>query len=788
MGGIMQFEQTRSASVLNDIRVLEISSGQTGRYAGRLLADMGAEVIKVDFAVDHGPIGIPELAYDTNKKSVSLDTQSDDFRDEFELLIKSADVVIVGGDYSDLLRLENWGFSFERMRAVNNRLITVAITPFGETGPYSRYNGLGIQAMAMSGLMMIQGDDQKAPVNAPGNQSYLMPDIHAVNGIFYALIARISNSTGQHVEVSQQEVLANIFFQVIRYSATGEISERIGAKSNLAPYNMYECKDGWVSLAVLFGPQAEKFFKWVGDSTLQDEFWYPLESRTGENMEFIDSIVRPFIKKFTVANFVKQAQELRLPASPLNTPGEFAENEQFEARDYFIDVRAEDNSEYRLPGPAFRMSETPLLISNPVPLNGQHNEIINQSNNASKRVRNSLSEDKIVNKPLEGIRVVDFTRVWAGPYSTRMLADYVAEVIKIESSLFDTDNRLGDVPYIADLNRNKLGITLDLHKEEAIEVVKKLVKESDVVIDNFALGVIERFGLSYEELKKINPEIIQVSMPGWGSVGPYKDHVAFGFNLVAVSGLSYLWGHSDSPLNARCKFDYPDFLVASLTTLGTLGALYYKKTYGIGQKVEVSQVEAVGNTLAEYFLDYFLNGEKGTPKGNKHSSYAPHGVYRCAGENQWCAIAVTNTAQWDTLFEAMGRPEWANDPKFRDEIYRKQNEELIDRNISSWAENMTKRQIFHVLQKVGVPSAPVLNSEDLFWDPHLRFRGYIVSMNHTDWGILEQPGITSRLSDTPGGSWEPSPSLGQHNMLVLKDILNMKDEEIEILKSSGALT
>ena len=149
---------------------------------------------------------------------------------------------------------------------------------------------------------------------------------------------------------------------------------------------------------------------------------------------------------------------------------------------------------------------------------------------------------------------------------------------------------------------------------------------------------------------------------------------------------------------------------------------------------------------------------------------------------------MTNTAQWDKLFEAMGRPKWASDPKFRDDIYRKQNEELIDRNISSWAENMTKRQIFHVLQKVGVPSAPVLNSEDLFWDPHLRFRDYIVSMNHTDWGILEQPGITSRLSDTPGGSWEPSPSLGQHNMLVLKDILNMKDEEIEILKSSGALT
>ena len=282
---------------------------------------------------------------------------------------------------------------------------------------------------------------------------------------FYALISRETTGRGQHVEISQQEVLANIFFQIIRYSATGEISERLGGQGNLAPYNLYECQDGWVSLAVLLAPQAKVFFDWVGNPALQTDYWYSLESRMGENMEFIESIVRPFIKEFTVADFVTKAQALRLPAAPLNTPGQFADNDQFQFRDYFENVQFEDGTNYRLPGAPFRMSKSPLRISGAAPVRGQDTDLLNQNGSDEQVAIDAQPEPDGANGPLEGIRILDFTRIWAGPYSTRLLADYGAEVIKVESSLFDTDNRIGATPYVADLNRNKTGITLDLHKD-----------------------------------------------------------------------------------------------------------------------------------------------------------------------------------------------------------------------------------------------------------------------------------------------------------------------------------
>ncbi len=761
----------------------------SGRYTGRLLADMGANVIKIESpGSSRDERSIESLAYDTNKRSIVLNIEEKSGIDGLISLIKKMDVFILTGTKKHIDDLSDKGLNFDQLRDLNPRLITLSITPFGETGPYSDYNGYGLNAMSLSGLMMIQGDNSKEPVNAPGNQSYLLPDIHATNGIFYALIARETTGRGQHVEVSQQEVLANIFFQIIRYSATGEISERLGPKGNLAPYNLYECEDGWVSLAVLLAPQAKVFFEWVGDPALQTEYWYSFESRTGENMEFIESIVRPFIKKFTVKDFVNKAQALRLPAAPLNTPGQFADNEQFESRNYFKQAKFEDGFNYRLPGPPFRMAKTPLNISRPSPVQGQDNDLLEKfdADDSIDKIT-SLTTDKS-ESPLQNIRILDFTRIWAGPYSTRLLADYGAEVIKVESSLFDTDNRIGATPYVADLNRNKTGITLDLHKKEAIEIAKQLVRESDLVIDNFALGVIERFGLGYEELKKINPEIIQISMPGWGSSGPRKDDVAFGFNLVSVSGLSYVWGHADSSPNARCKFDYPDFLVASLTTLASLAALYYKKITGLGQKVEIAQVEAIGNTLSEYFLDYFINGEEGKPRGNYHDQYSPHGVFPCTGKDNWCAIVVTDDDQWVKLVEAIGKPDWATDTLYEKSSGRKENEVLINEHLSQWTSQYTNLQLTHLLQKIGIAATPVLNSEGLFWDPQLRGRDYIVSLDHVDWGLLDQPGLTVGLSETPGGSWKASPGLGQDNEYVLKEILGMNSEDIENLQSSGALS
>ncbi|MYD36417.1 MAG: CoA transferase, partial [Dehalococcoidia bacterium] len=323
-------------SVLTGIRVLDLS-GLAGQYAGRLLADLGADVIKIEppggdpvrsmppFAGDEpGPDrSLRWLAYNTNKSSVVIDIETDSGRQQLLDMARSADVVL---DSFEPGYLASIGLPDEALREANPRLITVSVTPFGESGPYGGYLASDLHAIAMSGLITIQGDDEQPPATAPLDQAYILANTHAAHGVFYALMARRKTGRGQHVEVSMQEVLANIFYQIIRYSATSEIGERIGATGNLAPYNIYQCKDGWVSLAVLLAPQAKVFFDWMGEPALQNDFFYPLINRQGENMIFIDSLVRPFIEQFTVAEFVEEAQSRRLPAAPVNRPGDFADN------------------------------------------------------------------------------------------------------------------------------------------------------------------------------------------------------------------------------------------------------------------------------------------------------------------------------------------------------------------------------------------------------------------------------------------------------------------------------
>ncbi len=781
-------------AVLAGIRVLDLS-GLAGQYAGRLLADLGADVIKIEppggdpvrfippFVGDEpGPDrGLRWLAYNSNKSSTIVDIATPDGRQRLIEMARSADVML---DSNEPGYLSSIGLSQTELHTVNPRLITVSITPFGESGPYGSYTGSDLHAMAMSGLLTIQGDNEQPPATAPLDQASILACLHAAHGVFYALMARRSSGHGQHVEVSMQEVLANIFFQVIRYSATSEIGERIGASGNLAPYNIFRCSDGWVSLAVLLPPQAKVFFEWVGEPALQDEFWLPINARQGENMQFIDSLVRPFIEQFTVADFVREAQARRLPAAPVNRPGDFADNSQFAERGYFGNVEHPEVGEYPLPGAPFRMTETPIAPPRRAPLLNEH-----ATSAAEMPAAPAGADDNGVSHtlPLEGVRILDFTRIWAGPYCTRLLADYGAEVIKVESSLFDTGNRMGTMPYVADLNRNKYSITLDLHKEEARTIARRIAAVSDLVIDNFALGVIDRFGLGYDELVKVNPDIIQINMPGWGSVGPLRDHVAFGFNLVSVSGLSYTWGHPESEPNARCKFDYPDFLVASLTALAALATIYHKAETGRGQYIELAQVEAVGNTMGVAFMDYKLNGRPGEPVGNTHPLHAPHGIFPAKGHDEWCAISCATDGEWQALVAAIGSPSWAQSDVYATQEGRKAHEAALNEALSEWTRTQTPRQIMHLLQRSGVAATAVLNGEGLYWDPHLRERGYIHTLDHPDWGILEQPGVTVRLSDTPGGSRMPSAALGEHNGHVLRNILGLSETEVKQLQDTGAL-
>ncbi|HEY92006.1 MAG TPA: CoA transferase [Dehalococcoidia bacterium] len=399
---------------------------------------------------------------------------------------------------------------------------------------------------------------------------------------------------------------------------------------------------------------------------------------------------------------------------------------------------------------------------------------------------------------LTGLRVLDFSWVWAGPICTMLLADMGAEVIKIESNRRLDTSRI--VPPFPDsvqegvnsggqyntYNRNKKSCTLDLTKPEAVRIAMQLVKESDVVVENFSAGVMTRLGLDYDACRAIKPDIIYLSLSGYGATGPSSNFVSYGMQLQAFSGLASLTGYADGPPR-NLGTPISDTVGGLSGALGILAALHHQHTTGEGQFVDVSQCEALVALCPEAVLDYILNGRVQEPAGNRDSSMAPHGVYRCKGENNWVAIAITTDEEWKALCETIGRPELPGNARFLDVGLRYQNQDELDRIISEWTVNHGDYEAMHILQGKGVPATAVLSNAQLVRDPHLVERGFNIEDNHPVTGKRTISGFSWHLSRTPGQVQCHAPLLGQHNEEVLCGLPGMSRERFKELVSSGVI-
>lgn len=783
---------------LSGLRILDLS-GLPGQYGTRLMADLGADVIKVEppegdpvrfLSPFAGDVRDPErslvfLHYNTNKRSVVIDVATSEGQETLKKLVRTADVLVESFEPG---YLDSLGLGYDDLAAVNPNIVMTSVSPFGQTGPYSGYKGSELQAQAMGGWMTIQGDPDQPPCMAPSNQGYVFAGIHAATASMHALLARDVIGRGQHVDVSMQEVIATTFFLVVRYSYTGEIEFRKGTFSQGGISAIYPAKDGWVCMAPIQPHQWRALLDWTGNPLFEDPVWTDRTTRV-ENSEFLDQILSDFTKDFTVAEFVEMAQERRIPCGPVLTVGQFTQNPNFESRNFLVELEHPVIGKYQATGVPFLFSETPARIVRSAPLLGEHTEeVLREAETLTPRTISSNGARHDGQLPLDGIRVVDFTRVWVGPYGIRQLGDFGAEVVKIESSLFDTNNRTGLVPMTPDLNRNKLGITLDLHKVEAQDMARKLVAVSDLVVDNYAPAAMGRFGFGYQALREINPEIIQLSMPGWGLSGPYRDRVSYGNQLIANSGLTYLWGHDTENIPAHAKLAYPDFLVGIMVSFALLSAVYYKRRTGKGQFIEIAQTEAIAHAMGVNHLDYFINGRDAMPKGNVHPDFAPHNVYQCKGVDAWCAITCETDEDFRALARAIGREEWLEDSRLATVEGRREARAELDAAITEWTQMETPRQVMYVLQKARVAATAVQTNEDLFYDYHLRSKGFIVSQNHPDWGPLEHAGLAVRLSETPGAIRFHSSALGEHNDYVFHELLKLSETDVKALAEAGALT
>ena len=387
--------------------------------------------------------------------------------------------------------------------------------------------------------------------------------------------------------------------------------------------------------------------------------------------------------------------------------------------------------------------------------------------------------------------------MWAAPFGTRFLADYGAEVIKVESTRF-ADGRIwqrdrnpvawqsGHANY-GEINRGKKSLSLDLHTEAGQELFRRIAAQSDIVVENNAPSTMDRFGVGYEALRAVKPDIIMISCPGYGSSGPMRDYVAVGQCLTAFTGLGYLWGDPDSGWQMRGKNAYPDFITAGNLALAAAAALRRRDRTGEGQRVELAQFQAAAGMVGLAFLEDALAENAPAPWGNRDPNAAPQGIYPCAGEDRWCAVSCPDDEAWRALAGAVGGPELADDPRFATLESRRANHDEIDGIIAGWTAERTAHQAMYTLQRRGVPAGVVANGEDLCHDPQLRARGYIVEVDHTVPGRVEHPGMTVRFSRTPGAVRRPAPTPGQHNREVLSALLGLSDAEIERYTAAGAL-
>ena len=399
--------------------------------------------------------------------------------------------------------------------------------------------------------------------------------------------------------------------------------------------------------------------------------------------------------------------------------------------------------------------------------------------------------------PLEGLRVADFTWVWAGPFCTLQLAHLGAEVIRIETATRPCitrllppwpDNKPGPnrSGYFNQYNQGKRSLTLNLKEPAALEIAKQLVQKSDIVTENFAGGVMDRLGLGYEVLRQCKPDIIMISLSGYGATGPEREYISYGPAQVPMSGMSSLTGYKGwRPMHVGISYGDPNGGLHGAFAL--MCALMYRARTGKGQYIDLSQWETSTAMVAEGLLDYSMNGTQPEREGNRDPYMAPHGVFRCAGQDQWVSLAVRNDQEWQHLCTVIGQPALSADPRFSSFQARKQHEDAVETLVAAWTRTRTPLEVTQQLQTVGIPAAPSMSNKDLSTDPHLNSRSIFVYREHPEIGTKQHVGIPWQLSKTPLSVRDAAPTLGQDTDYVLRDILGYSAEEVSSLRDQQVL-
>ncbi|HKA52266.1 MAG TPA: CoA transferase, partial [Candidatus Binatia bacterium] len=748
------------------------------------------------------------LYLNTNKRGITLDFRQE--RDTLSRLVAWADVLV--HNYAPA-RMAEVGIDYSTFREINPRLVMCSVTPFGLTGPHKDYKAYELTLAHGGGWAWLSpgGSDRPdlPPLKAAGQQADFQGALAAAAATLAAYYRALRTGAGEHIDFSVQAYTASYLeHNLLYYTYLGRMSSRLGKRLQ-DPWGIFECQDGRIFAAIAEEDQWQRLLALMGNPEWSTRESFRNAAQRTKNQDELKPYLQDWIKGWRAADLFRAAQEKRLCFAPVFTMEQLATQEQLRARNFFVQVTHPRAGTLTHLGPPYQLREPWWQIRRPAPLLGEHNNEVLGTDSVLKGFRpltpstqhpapSTQNLAPSLRLPLAGIRVADFSWVWAGPFCTLHLAYLGAEVIKIESrARLDLTRRLliRPVDMKPGVNRSALfnqwaqgkkSLLLNFTKPEGIAVAKELIKNSDVVVDNFATGVMEHLGLGYEELKKIKPDIIVASISGFGHTGPQRHYMAYGPAIAPLTGLSSLTGYEGGPPQ-EVGISYGDPNAGINAAVAICAALAARQRTGHGQYIDISLWEAVAALVPEGWMDYVMNGAQPPRRGNRDPWMSPHNSFRCAGEDEWASIACGTDEEWQALCQAVAQPQLATDPRFRTARDRKAHEDELESLLTTWTQQRDKWEVTRVLQAAGVAAFPSMNSKDIVEDPHLNERGFFARLPHPETGVHTHTGIPWLLTNSPNGVRAPAPLLGQDTDQVMGEVLGYSAQEIARLKEEQVL-
>lgn len=788
------------------VRVLEIGSGYALAYTGKLFADFGAQVIKVEPPQGDALRRMPPWAQTGASAAESglfawLNTHKHSVRDRQDAawladLARHCDVVLDAralDEGLEVLAKPVWG----EPSADGHVPIEVAFTWFGADGPYSHFKGSDAVCRALSGALHGSGPVQGPPHLPHDLQTGIAAGLSAFSVAVAAWIGRAHGSR-RFVQSIHEAALATVEMEAGMVQDGRHPRRRLGVNRfcNTHPAGIYETAQGWIGLFTHTGPQWAALCQAIGRPELADDPRYTTGADRIARADEVDALIAPAMRKRTAQAWFDDLRAKKHPTVLVPTMAELLQQEVHRQRAAFVPVTLGD-ARFEAPVVPMRLDEAGPLLGGEAPALGAHDALY--------RSPEAVRQDTVMRPapadalPMAGVRVLDLTMGWAGPQATRTLADLGADVIKVESTGYPdwwrganfTEAFYSERQYEKNnnfnlMNRNKRGITLDLTCAEGRELLLSLAQQCDVVIENYSAEVLPKLGLDYSALRAVNPKLVMLSMPAFGLGNAWSDTRAYGGTLEQASGLPLYTGHPEHP-PAMTSYAYGDPIGGLHAGAALLIGLLVQRNTGEGRQINLSQVEGMLTLTAPWLIEQSITGHVGPRLGNRHPMYAPHGCYPCAGDDAWVVVSVQSDSEWQALCRVLDQPLLATDSGLLDVAGRRARQAELDALISSWTRQRLADAAMFELQTAGVAAGVVRPMWQVLEDPHLQARGFWRSLDRAHVGQYISSTTSYRQSGQPMPILRPAPTLGEHTAEVLSTLLQLGATQIAALEQQGVI-